>query len=140
MKTILHKAHERGHADHGWLNAHHSFSFAGYYDPAKEQFGVLRVLNDDIVKAGYGFGMHPHSNMEIVTIPLKGALKHKDSAGNEGIIKAGDVQIMSAGKGILHSEHATPEEDVSLFQIWVFPKVLYERMRPTHAPWCFRQS
>ncbi len=122
MKTTIHKANERGHADHGWLNAHHSFSFAGYYDPQKEHFGTLRVLNDDIVHAGYGFGMHPHNNMEIVTIPLKGALQHKDSTGNSGVIKAGDVQIMSAGSGIMHSEHATAAEDVNLFQIWVFPK------------------
>jgi redox-sensitive bicupin YhaK (pirin superfamily) len=124
MKTIIHKSAERGHANHGWLNANHSFSFAGYYDPEKEQFGTLRVLNDDVVKAGFGFGMHPHNNMEIVTIPLKGALQHKDSTGNEGVIKAGDVQIMSAGKGITHSEHATAAEDVNLFQIWVFPKEL----------------
>ena len=123
MKTIIHKSAERGHANHGWLNANHYFSFAGYYDPEKEQFGTLRVLNDDVVQAGFGFGMHPHKNMEIVTIPLKGALQHKDSTGNVGIIKAGDVQIMSAGKGITHSEHATKEEDVNLFQIWVFPKV-----------------
>jgi quercetin 2,3-dioxygenase len=123
MKTIIHKAADRGHVNHGWLNASHSFSFASYYDPNKEQFGALRVLNDDIVKAGYGFGMHPHNNMEIVTIPLKGALKHRDSSGGEGVIRTGDVQIMSAGKGIMHSEHATAEEDVNLFQIWVFPKV-----------------
>lgn len=122
MNTVIHRANDRGHADHGWLNAHHSFSFAGYYDPQKEHFGALRVLNDDIVHAGYGFGMHPHNNMEIVTIPLKGALQHKDSTDNAGVIKAGDVQIMSAGKGIMHSEHATAEEDVNLFQIWVFPK------------------
>lgn len=122
MNTIIHKANERGNVNHGWLKANHSFSFANYYDPKKEQFGTLRVLNDDIVEAGFGFGMHPHNNMEIVTIPLKGALKHKDSTGNEGIIKAGDVQIMSAGKGIMHSEMATADEDVNLFQIWVFPK------------------
>lgn len=122
MNTVIHKANDRGHANHGWLNAHHSFSFAGYYDPNKHQFGTLRVLNDDIVQAGYGFGMHPHNNMEIVTIPLRGALRHKDSTGGEGVIKTGDVQIMSAGKGIMHSEHATAEEDVNLFQIWVFPK------------------
>ncbi len=124
MKTIIHKANERGNVNHGWLKANHSFSFANYYDPNKEQFGALRVLNDDVVEAGYGFGMHPHNNMEIVTIPLKGTLKHKDSTGNEGLIKAGDVQIMSAGKGIMHSEHATADEDVNLFQIWVFPKVI----------------
>mgnify|MGYP003815572751 CR=1 FL=1 len=122
MKTVIHKANERGQVNHGWLKANHSFSFAGYYDPKKEQFGTLRVLNDDTVEAGFGFGMHPHNNMEIVTIPLKGALKHKDSTGGEGVIKTGDVQIMSAGSGIMHSEHATADEDVNLFQIWVFPK------------------
>ena len=122
MNTVIHKANERGNVNHGWLKANHSFSFANYYDPKKEQFGTLRVLNDDIVEAGFGFGMHPHNNMEIVTIPLKGALKHKDSSGGEGVIKTGDVQIMSAGKGIMHSEHATADEDVNLFQIWVFPK------------------
>ena len=122
MNTIIHKANERGNVNHGWLKANHSFSFANYYDPKKEQFGTLRVLNDDVVEAGFGFGMHPHNNMEIVTIPLKGALKHKDSSGGEGVIKTGDVQIMSAGKGIMHSEMATNDEDVNLFQIWVFPK------------------
>ncbi len=122
MNTIIHKANERGNVNHGWLKANHSFSFANFYDPKKEQFGTLRVLNDDVVEAGFGFGMHPHNNMEIVTIPLKGALKHKDSSGGEGVIKTGDVQIMSAGKGIMHSEMATSDEDVNLFQIWVFPK------------------
>ena len=122
MNTIIHKANERGKVNHGWFKANHSFSFANYYDPKKEQFGTLRVLNDDVVEAGFGFGMHPHNNMEIVTIPLKGALKHKDSSGGEGVIKTGDVQIMSAGKGIMHSEMATNDEDVNLFQIWVFPK------------------
>ena len=122
MNTIIHKANERGNVNHGWLKANHSFSFANYYDPKKEQFGTLRVINDDVVEAGFGFGMHPHNNMEIVTIPLKGALKHKDSSGGEGVIKTGDVQIMSAGKGIMHSEMATTDEDVNLFQIWVFPK------------------
>lgn len=122
MNTIIHKANERGNVNQGWLKANHSFNFANYYDPKKEQFGTLRVLNDDIVEAGYGFGMHQHKNMEIVTIPLKGALKHKDSVGNEGVIKSGDVQIMSAGSGIMHSEMATADEDVNLFQIWIFPK------------------
>lgn len=122
MKTVIHKANERGNVNHGWLKANYSFSFANFYDLKKEQFGTLRVLNDDLVEAGFGFGMHPHNNMEIVTIPLKGALKHKDSSGGEGIIKTGDVQIMSAGKGIMHSEIATVDEDVNLFQIWVFPK------------------
>ena len=123
MKTIIHKASERGHVDHGWLNAHHSFSFASWYDPTKVHFGLLRVLNDDIVAGGTGFGRHPHDNMEIVTIPLEGALKHKDSTGGEGIIRKGEVQIMSAGSGIFHSEeNASKSEPVNLFQIWVFPK------------------
>jgi len=120
--TILHKANERGHADHGWLNAYHSFSFANWYNPDKVQFGVLRVLNDDTVAAGMGFGTHPHDNMEIITIPLEGDLAHKDSMGNEEIIKFGDVQVMSAGTGIRHSEF-NPNEDkrTKLLQIWLFP-------------------
>jgi hypothetical protein len=123
MKTIIHRADERGHADHGWLNAHHSFSFAGYYDPSRVHFGLLRVLNDDIIAGGTGFGRHPHDNMEIVTIPLEGALKHQDSTGGEGVIRKGEVQIMSAGSGIFHSEvNASATEAVNLFQIWVFPK------------------
>ena len=120
--TVLHKANERGHADHGWLNAYHSFSFANWYNPDKVQFGVLRVLNDDTVAAGMGFGTHPHDNMEIITIPLEGDLAHKDSMGNEEIIKFGDVQVMSAGTGIRHSEF-NPNEDKrsKLLQIWLFP-------------------
>ena len=124
MKTLLHKAEERGHADHGWLNSYHSFSFANYYNPAKVSFGLLRVLNDDYVSAGQGFGMHPHDNMEIVTIPLTGALQHRDSMGNSSIIRKGDVQIMSAGTGIRHSEfNPSSTEAVTLLQIWVFPKL-----------------
>jgi redox-sensitive bicupin YhaK (pirin superfamily) len=124
MKSILHKAGDRGHANHGWLNAHHSFSFAGYYDPEKTHFGVLRVLNDDIVAAGMGFGMHPHDNMEIITIPLSGKLEHKDSMGNNGLISYGEVQVMSAGTGITHSEfNPSKTEEVKLLQIWLFPKV-----------------
>jgi quercetin 2,3-dioxygenase len=123
MNTVLHKAADRGAADHGWLNAKHSFSFAGFYNPDKVHFGALRVLNDDIVAGGGGFPTHPHDNMEIVTIPLKGALQHKDSTGGEGIIEAGDVQIMSAGTGVRHSEfNASATEAVNLFQCWVFPK------------------
>jgi redox-sensitive bicupin YhaK (pirin superfamily) len=123
MKTILYKASERGAADHGWLNAKHYFSFAGYYDPQKIHFGLLRVLNDDIVAGGGGFPTHPHDNMEIVTIPFTGALQHKDSTGGNGIIKSGDVQIMSAGTGVQHSEfNASKTEAVNLFQLWVFPK------------------
>lgn len=123
MKKFVHLANERGFADHGWLKAAHSFSFAQYYDPAKVHFGLLRVLNDDIVAPGMGFGMHGHDNMEIVTIPLKGILAHKDSLGSEGTITAGEVQIMSAGSGIRHSEfNGSASEAVNLLQIWVFPK------------------
>lgn len=123
MKTILHKASERGHADHGWLNAWHSFSFAGYYNPEKTHFGVLRVLNDDTVAAGMGFGQHPHDNMEIITIPLSGTLEHKDSMGNTGTISYGEVQVMSAGSGITHSEfNHSKSKEVKLLQIWIFPK------------------
>ncbi|MDX2195938.1 MAG: pirin family protein [Cytophagales bacterium] len=123
MKTIFHKATERGHANHGWLNAHHSFSFANYYNPDKMNFGVLRVLNDDIIAPGMGFGKHPHDNMEIVTIPLRGDLEHKDSMGNTSVIKHMDVQIMSAGTGIFHSEYnKNTDKDINLLQIWVFPK------------------
>jgi redox-sensitive bicupin YhaK (pirin superfamily) len=120
--TVLHKANERGHAAHGWLNAYHSFSFANWYNPDKVQFGVLRVLNDDTIAPGMGFGTHPHDNMEIITIPLEGDLAHKDSMGNEEIIKFGDVQVMSAGTGIRHSEF-NPNEDkrTKLLQIWLFP-------------------
>lgn len=121
-KIQLIKSDSRGHANHGWLDAHHSFSFAGYYDPARMHFGVLRVLNDDRITGGAGFGMHPHDNMEIITIPLSGALEHKDSMGNHGVIRAGDIQVMSAGTGIFHSEfnhHAN--EPCTLFQIWLFP-------------------
>lgn len=123
MKKIIHKAGDRGIQDHGWLKAAHSFSFANYHDPAKMHFGLLRVLNDDIVAPGMGFGTHGHDNMEIVTIPLKGTLAHKDSLGSEGHIGAGEVQIMSAGKGIQHSEYnGSGSEEVNLLQIWVFPK------------------
>jgi len=125
MKNIvLHKANSRGHADHGWLNAHHSFSFANWNNPDRMQFGMLRVLNDDTVAAGMGFGEHGHDNMEIITIPLEGDLAHKDSMGNAETIKTGDVQVMSAGTGIRHSEF-NPNADLQtkLFQIWLFPKV-----------------
>ncbi len=120
--TVLHKANERGHADHGWLNAYHSFSFANWYNPDKVQFGVLRVLNDDKIAAGMGFGMHPHDNMEIITIPLEGDLAHKDSMGNSETIKFGDVQVMSAGTGVRHSEfNPNADKRTKLLQIWLFP-------------------
>lgn len=124
MKKIIHKSFDRGIQDHGWLKAAHSFSFGQYHDQAKMHFGFLRVLNDDIVAPGMGFGTHGHDNMEIVTIPLKGSLAHKDSLGSIGNISAGEVQIMSAGSGIQHSEfNGSSTEQVNLLQIWVFPKV-----------------
>ncbi len=123
MGKIIHKSDNRGFADHGWLKATHTFSFANYYDPQKVHFGVLRVLNDDIIEGGEGFGTHPHDNMEIITIPISGALEHKDSMGNHGIINTGDVQVMSAGTGILHSEfNANNNIAAKILQIWVFTK------------------
>lgn len=123
MKTIFHPAAERGHANHGWLDSYHSFSFAGFHDPNKIHFGALRVLNDDTVKGGFGFSKHPHDNMEIVSIPLVGDLHHQDTTGRDKIIKQGDVQIMSAGSGIAHSEtNANRDREVKFLQIWVFPK------------------
>lgn len=120
--TVLHKANTRGHADHGWLQSHHTFSFAGYYNPERMQFGALRVLNDDKVEAGMGFGTHPHNNMEIISIPLKGDLEHKDSMGNVAVIKKGDIQVMSAGTGITHSEYnRNKDKEVQFLQIWVVP-------------------
>ncbi len=120
--TILHKANSRGNADHGWLKSRHTFSFANYYDPQRIHFGALRVLNDDTVEAGMGFGTHPHDNMEIVSIPLEGDLEHKDSMGSVAIIKNGDIQVMSAGTGIFHSEYnKNKDRRVKFLQIWVFP-------------------
>jgi redox-sensitive bicupin YhaK (pirin superfamily) len=120
--TILHKAETRGNANHGWLHSRHTFSFADYYDPERIHFGMLRVLNDDIVEAGMGFGTHPHDNMEIISIPLEGDLEHKDNMGNVSIIKHGDVQVMSAGTGITHSEYnKNKDKGVKFLQIWVLP-------------------
>ncbi len=122
MKTVLHKANTRGHANHGWLDSHHTFSFASYYNPERIHFGVLRVLNDDRVAPGRGFGAHPHDNMEIISIPLEGDLEHKDSMGNVTVIRKGDVQVMSAGTGISHSEYnKNTDKEVKFLQIWVFP-------------------
>jgi quercetin 2,3-dioxygenase len=124
MSNIFYPASERGHANLGWLDSHHSFSFGQWYDPQKVHFGALRVLNDDWVKGGGGFPTHPHDNMEIVSIPLKGALTHRDSTGTDDIIRSGDVQIMSAGSGIRHSEfNASATDSVNFLQIWVFPKI-----------------
>lgn len=124
MEKIIHRANSRGYANHGWLQSYHTFSFAGYYNPERIQFGALRVLNDDTVKGGMGFGLHPHDNMEIVSIPLQGALEHKDNTGRQEKIVHNDVQIMSAGSGIMHSEfNASRTEPASFLQIWVFPKL-----------------
>jgi len=122
MTTVLHKANTRGHASHGWLDTFHTFSFAGYHDPERVHFGALRVLNDDTVAVGMGFGAHPHDNMEIISILTKGDLEHQDSMGNKQVIRSGDVQVMSAGTGIRHSEkNKNSDEEVRFFQIWVFP-------------------
>ena len=122
MKTVFYSEKERGHANHGWLDAHHTFSFASWYNPEKTNFGVLRVLNDDRIAAGMGFGQHPHDNMEIITIPLSGAIRHQDTMGNQAIVKAGEIQVMSAGTGIQHSEtNPSSTDELRLFQIWLFP-------------------
>ena len=122
MKKTYHPAASRGHADHGWLQAKHSFSFANFLDRERMQFGALRVLNDDLIAAEKGFGMHPHDNMEIITIPLEGALEHKDSMGNVGVINTDEIQVMSAGTGVYHSEY-NPSNDAptQLLQLWIFP-------------------
>jgi redox-sensitive bicupin YhaK (pirin superfamily) len=122
MKTILHKSETRGHANHGWLDTHHTFSFANYYNPERIHFGLLRVLNDDRINGGEGFGTHPHDNMEIISIPLFGDLEHKDSMGNHGVITTGEIQVMSAGTGIFHSEfNKNKDKETQFLQIWVFP-------------------
>lgn len=121
-KSILHKAETRGNANHGWLQSRHTFSFAQYYHPDRMHFGALRVLNDDYVEAGQGFGTHPHDNMEIISIPLEGDLEHRDSMGNVAVIQKGDIQVMSAGKGITHSEYnRNSDKPVKFLQIWVIP-------------------
>jgi len=123
MRSVFHHKDSRGTADHGWLKSAHSFSFANYYNPDRMNFGALRVLNDDFVLGGQGFGKHPHRNMEIVSIPLEGDLEHEDSMGNKSIIKAGDIQIMSAGTGVFHSEqNFNSDKAVKFLQIWIIPK------------------
>ena len=122
MKSVFHPSDSRGYANHGWLEARHSFSFASWHQPDRLHFGALRVLNDDIIQGGMGFGTHPHDNMEIVTIPLKGDLEHKDSMGNSAVIREGDIQVMSAGTGVQHSEYNnSPDKEINLFQLWLFP-------------------
>ena len=123
MNTVIHRADSRGVADHGWLHSRHTFSFANYHDPERMGFGKLRVINDDIVKGGGGFGTHPHDNMEIISVPLSGALRHRDSMGNTHVIRQGDVQIMSAGSGLTHSEYNdSASAPVNFLQIWVMPR------------------
>ncbi len=138
MSMQIHKSETRGHANHGWLDTYHTFSFGMYHDSSRMHFGMLRVLNDDIVIGGAGFGKHGHDNMEIISIPLKGSLAHTDSTGNEGIISTSDVQIMSAGTGIMHAEYnASESELVNFLQLWIFPKERnieprYDQMRFDH--------
>lgn len=122
MEKVLHKSDTRGTADYGWLLARYSFSFANYFNPKRMNFGVLRVLNDDTIAGGMGFATHPHENMEIISIPLEGDLEHKDNMGNVGVIKSGDIQVMSAGSGVMHSErNKNRDREVKLLQIWIMP-------------------
>jgi redox-sensitive bicupin YhaK (pirin superfamily) len=131
MNQVLHRAETRGHAQHGWLDSHHSFSFGHYYDPDRINFGALRVLNDDVVAPGMGFGTHPHDNMEIISIPLSGDLEHRDSMGNVKVIRQGDIQIMSAGTGVQHSEfNHNKDREVRFLQIWIFPK--FRNIKPAY--------
>jgi redox-sensitive bicupin YhaK (pirin superfamily) len=131
MNFVIHKASSRGHANHGWLDSHHSFSFASYYNPDRMNFGALRVLNDDVVDAGKGFDTHSHDNMEIISIPLEGDLEHRDSMGNVTIIQEGDIQVMSAGTGIRHSEYnKNQDKEVKFLQIWVYPHT--QNLRPRY--------
>lgn len=128
---ILHKSSTRGLSNHGWLHSRHTFSFGDYNDPGRTHFGVLRVINDDMVAPGKGFGTHPHSNMEIITIPLSGELKHKDDMNHSSVIKKGDVQVMSAGTGLFHSEmNQNTDRSVSFLQIWILPKV--QKVKPRY--------
>jgi redox-sensitive bicupin YhaK (pirin superfamily) len=139
MNSIFHPASARGHVNFGWLDSHHSFSFGQWYEPEKVHFGALRVLNDDIVSGGGGFGLHPHDNMEIVSIPLSGSLVHKDSTGTDATIRTGEVQIMNAGTGIRHSEfNASKTDAVNFLQIWVIPKL--RDIKPRHDQKAFDRT
>lgn len=139
MERILHKSNSRGLADHGWLQSRHTFSFANYYNPSRMGFGALRVINDDIVAPGMGFGTHPHHDMEIVSIPLRGSLHHKDTMGNDFIIQKNEVQVMSAGTGIQHSEfNNSGETDTNFLQIWVLPEKM--GIDPTYSQEKFSQE
>ena len=139
MKTVLHKSDTRGLADHGWLKSRHTFSFASYHNPERMGFGRLRVINDDVVQPSKGFGTHPHENMEIVSIPLSGELRHQDSMGNTQLIRAGEIQIMSAGTGITHSEYnGSDSEIVSFLQIWVLPK--FQNIEPRYGQQLFSSN
>lgn len=135
MQFVYHPAQSRGHANHGWLNSFHTFSFAGYHNPERMNFGVLRVLNDDTIAGGTGFGTHPHENMEIISIPLSGDLEHQDSMGNTAVIREGEIQVMSAGSGVFHSEYnKNKDKEAKFLQIWLFPNQRnvtprYEQMR-----------
>jgi redox-sensitive bicupin YhaK (pirin superfamily) len=136
MKTIEHKSSSRGYMDHGWLKTNHSFSFANYYNPEKMRFGVLRVLNDDYLAGGKGFGFHPHDNMEIITIMLEGELRHQDSMGNSEVLRENEVQVMSAGSGIQHSEfNNLPDKELNLLQIWIYPEK--KDIKPTYSQTIF---
>lgn len=147
MKTVFYEAGSRGYAKHGWLTTHHSFSFASYYDPERMGFGALRVLNDDQIAPGSGFGRHSHDNMEIITIPLSGSLRHQDSMGNSAVVTTGEVQVMSAGTGVEHAEYnASETEDLTLFQIWILtakhntvPRYDQRRFDPAEYHNMFRQ-
>ena len=137
MKTIIHKADTRGYADHGWLKSNHTFSFASYQDPERMNFGMLRVLNDDVVQAKMGFGTHPHQNMEIISIPLKGSLSHKDNMGNKRAIEVGEVQVMSAGTGLSHSEfNDSKTDEVNFLQLWIIPEKM--NVKPNYEQRSFK--
>ena len=140
MKTVIHRAESRGFANHGWLQANHSFSFANYYNPEKVHFGALRVLNDDIIAPKMGFGTHPHNNMEIITIPLKGVLKHRDNMHDKWqSVVPGEVQVMSAGTGVYHSEiNGSNNEHLNLFQIWIMPNK--KNVKPRYDQKTFEES